>query len=315
MSSPSPIILFAYNRPFHTRKALVSLAKNRLASESKLYIYCDAPNPKATEEDLKNIDRVAKVVREQQWCGTVEIIENKENLGIDYQTPLRIGEVLKEHDTVIVLEDDCVLSKGFLKYMNDALSIYKNEELLMHIGGWIPPVKGKLPDTYFMRGVNHNTGWATWRRAWVHYNSNIPELIDLIEATNPIHFNLDGAFNSLGYLKEVAKKEKRKQNWDIIWLASVYTSGGYSILPGKSLVNNIGFDGSGTHCDPETEKILSHSSIANKIPVVKKKVQEDTLSRKIMASFWLNRYKPTFRDKLRDKLKYEWKKLFGSSKD
>ena len=37
----APIIVFAYDRPDHLRQTLAALAKNDLAPQSVLYVYCD----------------------------------------------------------------------------------------------------------------------------------------------------------------------------------------------------------------------------------------------------------------------------------
>ncbi len=38
----APIILFTYNRPWHTKQTVNALQKNKLASESELFIYSDS---------------------------------------------------------------------------------------------------------------------------------------------------------------------------------------------------------------------------------------------------------------------------------
>jgi hypothetical protein len=44
----------------------------------------------------------------------------------------------------------------------------------------------------------------------------------------------------------------RNNSWAIRWHASTFLAGLLQLSPGRSLVNNIGFDGTGTHCDTST---------------------------------------------------------------
>lgn len=302
----SPIILFVYNRPEHTFKVLESLKKNIYADESSLYIYSDAPAANASQSDIDNIKKVRSLIKKEHWCKEVNVIENDENIGIDFQTPFRINQILSSNDKVIVLEDDCVLSSGFLKYMNEVLCLYQNDEKVMHVSGWIPPVRKKLPNNFFASGINYNTGWGTWKRAWSKYNPNVRDLIKKVKQIDRHKFDLDGIANHMAYLEAVSKKELNKQNWDIIWLASVFTNHGLSHLPGKSLVNNIGFDGSGLHCDASTQKYYEHKKIAKKIKVKRIPLAESVQAREVLRNFKLNMHKPTFKDKLRDKLRKEY---------
>ena len=55
MKNLSPIILFVYNRPWHTQQTIEALQKNELASESDLIIYSDEAK---TENEQENVDKV-----------------------------------------------------------------------------------------------------------------------------------------------------------------------------------------------------------------------------------------------------------------
>ena len=36
----APVILFTYNRPEHTRRTIEALAKNELAQDTELFVFC-----------------------------------------------------------------------------------------------------------------------------------------------------------------------------------------------------------------------------------------------------------------------------------
>jgi hypothetical protein len=59
--------------------------------------------------------------------------------------------------------------------------------------------------------------------------------------------------------------------WFIKWNASVILSHGYSLYPNCSLVQNVGFDGSGEHCGPTNR--FNWLKLADNIEVKKQRVR------------------------------------------
>ena len=102
--------------------------QNELAEKSELFIYCDGPKPNAKKEELDKIDAVHTIILKKQWCKKVHIIKAQVNKGLANSIVAGVTEIVNTYGKIIVLEDDIVTAKGFLKYMNQALSIYKNEE-------------------------------------------------------------------------------------------------------------------------------------------------------------------------------------------
>lgn len=269
MSTPAPIVLFVYHRPEHTRKTLAALAANDLAPQSTLYIFCDGPK----DDTPGMIERIAKtrsVVRERQWCGEVIISESQVNKGLAASITTGVSEVVRRHGRVIVLEDDIVTSPGFLRYMNDALEVWKDEEKVMHISGYMYPLKLQMPETVFLKVVTP-WGWATWERAWEKYRDDARQLLDELQRFPGF---TQESYNS-GYGREffeqlVANAEGRLKTWAVKWHTVIYLKGGTCLHPGRSLTENIGFDGSGEHCAVDATAIvrqLNHSVKVEKIPI------------------------------------------------
>jgi GT2 family glycosyltransferase len=117
MRSFAPIVFFAYNRPDHTRQVLESLLCNTYAEESSLWIYVDGPKDGASAETLAANAAVKKVVREKKWCKEVIIIEADKNKGLVRSTTEGVTKMVHEFGKVIVMEDDNLVSPGFLSYM------------------------------------------------------------------------------------------------------------------------------------------------------------------------------------------------------
>jgi len=261
---PAPIALFVYNRPEHTRRTLESLAANELASQSRLIIFSDGPKP--GEEAA--VARVREVVRERAWCGEVEVRESAENRGLAANIVSGVTAVLSESDCVITLEDDLELSPGFLAYMNDALSLYADDAQVLSVSGWMPALGAngdRLPETFFLRTTG-SWGWATWRRAWAHYQPDATKLAREIEAAGQVRaFNLGGAYDYFTQLRNIA--EGRHKAWATVWYGSIFMAGGLNLHPRCSLVRNIGLDGSGTHCEPDAR--FGREELADRIAVTR----------------------------------------------
>ncbi len=268
MRNLAPIAFFAYNRPEHTRQALESLYRNELATESRLWIYVDGPKPNATEETLKKIEEVKKVVREKKWCKEVTIIEAVANKGLVKSTIEGITKMVNEFGKVIAMEDDGLVSAGFLKYMNDALDFYENNPRVMHISAYARPdlVRAEVKEsTYFFY---HTTtwGWGTWKRAWDKFTPDAMAVREAIKKKGNIKkLNMDGTFEFFWGLYAVAKANMT--SWNTIWHSVVFLNDGLCLYPKRSLVSNIGHDGSGTNCAPDERFKINDAELATEVEV------------------------------------------------
>ncbi|PZO38700.1 MAG: sugar transferase [Pseudanabaena frigida] len=257
----APIAFFAYKRPEHTRRSLESLAKNHVAELSELFVFCDGIKK---SEDKEAIQQVREVVKSQKWCGQVHIIEREQNIGLAKSIINGVTELCNKYGKVIVLEDDLVLSSTFLEYMNKALDFYETESKVIQISGHMFPVKLiSANDTVFLPFTT-SWGWATWERAWQHFD---PEMSGYKLLSNnrklKYKFNLN---NSYPYFKMLESQINGDiDSWAIRWYLSTFIINGLTLYPIRTLVENIGFDGSGTHCgtslplsiEINQEKILS----------------------------------------------------------
>lgn len=242
----APIALFVYNRPIHTERTLSALAANEGSSEHIIYIFVDGL---AKGEDKEQQDIVMNVLGKFDNCfEKMEIIRRSESLGVDNSIYLGISYVLSLYDKVIVLEDDIVTAKGFLSYMNHYLTTYQNDDSIYTICGFSFPLK--ISDFAVVKtiGVTGIWGWATWSRAWSGFErdgSLYYEKLMNMNQNEKDRFNFFGSYN----YQEFLHKNAQFQNdcWDIQWYAYTYTEGKFCLSPTKSLVKNIGHDGTGVH--------------------------------------------------------------------
>jgi len=253
--SLAPIALFAYNRPVHLRRAVESLLADELAAASDLYVFSDGPGSSAQDSAVAEVRRYARSV---SGFRSVHVDERARNMGLANSIIDGTTRLTKEFGRVIVLEDDLVVSPRFLEYMNRALERYQDDDTAMQVSGYMYPVDvGAEADAFFMPFTT-SWGWATWERAWRHFD---PEMkgFDALVTNRQLRdsFNLGGAYDYFHMLER--QRGGSIDSWAIRWYLSVFMRGGLTLYPARTLVRNTGFDGSGTHCvDADVEQASLH---------------------------------------------------------
>ena len=248
MNSLAPVLLFVYNRPAHTLKTLAALERNKYADQTMLYIYSDAAKD---ERAIEAVEEVRRIIKNPWSFKQIKIVERDKNWGLAANVIDGVTKVVREHGQIIVLEDDLETSAFALDYFNKALDRYKEDEQVMQISGYGYPVKNlkELPETFFFRVAN-SWGWATWDRAWQHFNPNIDELVSDFSEEEIHQFSIEGKEN---FWKQVQELRAGKINsWAIRWYASVFKKNGLVLYPRNSMTQNIGNDGTGTHTAAES---------------------------------------------------------------
>lgn len=243
MMNCAPILLFVYNRPEHTRRCIESLTRNSLATDSALYIYADGAK-EATQQSA--VDEVRSYLHTISGFKTVHLIEREENWGLARNIIDGVTTQVNHYGKVIVLEDDLVVAPHFLQFMNDALETYKDEPKVGHIQACDFTQDPSLPDTFLIKWTG-SWGWATWERAWKHFNPNGKALLEELEQRKLTYtFDFNGKY---GFTRMLRRQIEGKNNsWAIRWNASLFLKDILSLNVGRSLVQNEGFDGSGTNC-------------------------------------------------------------------
>lgn len=239
----APIALFVYKRPWHTLQTVEALQKNELAEDSELFVFSDGPK---SEDDKKDVQAVRAYLKKITGFKSITIIEREHNLGLAQSIISGVTEIVNKYSRVIVLEDDLLASRYFLDYMNTALNRFESDERVMQISGYMFPIELKVNTDSVFLPFTTSWGWATWKRAWVHFDRDMKAYETLRRDSELIHrFNLDNAYPYFKMLK--AQSEGKIDSWAIRWYLSVFMLSGLTLFPVRSLVHNIGFDGTGTH--------------------------------------------------------------------
>lgn len=235
--------IFCYNRVKSLEKCIESLKKNDEISECDLIIYSDGSK---NNSDLVSVKNVRSYIETVSGFKSVKIVYRDKNYGLSENIIDGITDLFKKYESIIVIEDDLVLSKYFIKFMREALQKYRNNRDVMCISGYKYPSNVNSNKNFFLKGAEC-WGWATWRRSWELFERDAVTLYkNLHNKKLQIEFNESRNGGNLEMLERQAQGQI--SSWAIRWHASVFINNGLTLFPNFSLVNNLGFDNNGTNC-------------------------------------------------------------------
>lgn len=287
--SLAPIVLFAYDRPEHLMATLNALTKNTLSQESELYLYCDGARLGAKEDQLLRIKRVREIANSVTGFKMVHVRGSEINKGLASSIINGVTEVINERGKVIVLEDDIITSPFFLNYMNLALEYYEGRPSVMSISADSPLEAGdSIPADYdydvFVSLRPTSWGWGTWKNKWERVDWSMEYMDEFLKHPKQVE-----AFGRLGDDMTPMLISQRKgeiDSWAIRYCFAHFCEHAVSICPCTSYIDNIGFDGTGTHCGIAETKVPKDFSRCVENPRFLSLLYEDAA---IVNSFY-NRY-------------------------
>ncbi|QTC40448.1 glycosyltransferase [Bacillus sp. V3] len=242
----APIVLFVYNRPDHTRRTIEALQKNHLASESDIFIFSDGPKK---DSDSNKVQEVREFIQSIEGFRTVTIKESDINLGLSKSILKGMNTIFNSYERAIILEDDLVSNASFLEFMNKALELYEDQKSVYSITGYsyTSGANKKVNSKTYFLNLTNSWSWATWKDRWEQF---YPFETDwsILKNNKKIRkrFNFEGSYN---FYKIILKQSRGEvDSWAIRWYLYVFMNNGLTLYPNTSLINNIGLDGSGTHC-------------------------------------------------------------------
>ena len=235
------VAVFCYDRLDKLKQLVNSLKNNEESSNTKIYFFVDFcdENVSITKdiikylEDINNFFEKEIILRDKKY-GLKKNIED----GIDY--------VFKFEERIICLEDDLIVDKYFLSYMNLCLNKYRAAKDVWHINGWSHPQARFLMSEIYVGKIVNVWGWATWKDRWEKHINRGHDKISKLNQDSIRNFNFYNL--NKNFQQQLIDNEQNKINtWAIYWYQTVFLNFGKTIFPKHSLVRNVGFDGSGTN--------------------------------------------------------------------
>jgi glycosyltransferase involved in cell wall biosynthesis len=253
MQFDTPILLIIFNRPKYANKVFESIAQMK---PKNLFIVADGPR---NIEEKKLCDETKEIIKKINWPCNLQTNFSEKNMGVRMRIESGITWAFEYTDRLIILEDDCVANKSFFQFCQEMLDKYTGNNEIMMISGDNPVKNYKIENSYSFSKYFAIWGWATWKRAWLKYDS---EMMDwpLRKQNSSLYqiFKHKGISNYLTELFDKAYHHKIN-SWATRWFYTCVFSNGLSIFPEKNLVSNIGIEG--VHSSPGTNNNLELEEI------------------------------------------------------
>ena len=252
----APIVVFTFKRLDALKQLLHSLEENAEIMESDLYFFSDLNEKKEDEEQVIAVRSFLDEYKREKskLYKSITIIQAEVHKGLADSIITGVSDIIDRYGEVIVLEDDLLLSRYFLLYMNQCLQYYKKNQKIWSVSGYSATIhaKEKYKKTVYLDYRAMSWGWATWEDRWRRINWDIPDYSRF--RRNPISIaKLCRGGNDLpSMLREQANG--KIDSWAVRWVYHQSMYNMYSVAPTKTLVINTGFGADATNCDGDTKE-------------------------------------------------------------
>lgn len=244
------VLLLSFNRLDTIKQTLAQIAKHK---PPRIYLASDGARANKILKDkiLGDIpeSKMVSDIREYllaniNWDCKIHTRFLSENLGCKLGVSTAIEWFFTHEEQGIILEDDCLPSDSFFGFCDEMLERYKTSDNIFIISGWsaldfAPKAKATLKEDYFFSKYNHIWGWASWRRAWKHYQREFIDFESEFKALNNFISKKEKK-----YLYKILKtySEGKIDTWDYPWSYSIWKQNGLCVYPKANMIQNIGFN-------------------------------------------------------------------------
>ena len=244
------ILVFTHARPSHTKNLLDSLRQCDGFCNYKVIIYSDGAKTAAQMPSVEQNRSFLNIFASQN--SNVEIVYQENNRGLAVSVITGVTATLKEHEAVIVLEDDLVLSNEFLSYMQCSLNEYRMNFKVWSVTGYSFPfiTHGEAAYDNYALPRAMSWGWATWRDRWDNVDWDLTDYDELMCSKVRRESFSRGGQDLIRMMR--LYKAGRISSWAIRWCYEHFKRNAFCMYSSRPLVKNEGFDGSGVHCRATT---------------------------------------------------------------
>jgi hypothetical protein len=246
----TPVAFFIFRRPETTARVFETI---RRVQPPKLLVVADGANPDRPGE-AELCDRTKAIINQVDW--DCEVLTNyaPQNLGCRSRVSSGLDWVFATVEEAIILEDDCLPDLSFYPFAEELLNRYRHDTRIFSITGQNVQNGQQRGDySYYFSRYNHCWTWASWRRAWQHYDLEMklwPEVRDRLLLAdilgNPQTIKVWQQTFQMCY-------EGKLNTWDFQWTFANFLQNSLNIVSQKNLVTNIGFGAGGTNTfDPDS---------------------------------------------------------------
>jgi FkbM family methyltransferase len=240
----SPVALFLFRRPDTTARVLDAI---RAARPPLLLVVADGPRAERAGEGAACAATRA-LIDGVDWPCEVRREFAAENMGCRRRVASGLAWVFDQVPEAVILEDDCVADQTFFPFCDELLERYRDDPRVMQVSG-SNNQKGRRrgPHSYFFSRYNNVWGWASWRRAFEHYDVDMHRWPELRASGW-----LDGVLEDPRMVRYWTQQfqatyDGRIDTWDYQWIYTAWLHSMVSLVPNRNLVRNVGFGPGASH--------------------------------------------------------------------
>lgn len=231
------VAIFIYKRP-ENLEAIISVLKE--FHPARILLIADGPKNKSEALVVKNTrEKIESLI---DWPCQVYKNYSLVNMGLKERFKTGIDWVFNHCDKAIFIEDDCIPNYTFFEFCTELLEKYIDDKRVMTISGNnFEFGKGKSKDSYHFSQYPHVWGWATWKRAWADYDSDISDWPSL--RNTPWLRIVLGGFIISKFWKYIFDRlyASKINTWDYQLAYASWKTGSLHIVPSINLVSNVGY--------------------------------------------------------------------------
>lgn len=239
------VLFIIFNQPEITQRVFAEIRK---AKPPKLFVAADGPRTDKIGE-AEECEQTRAIIKQVDWNCKVYRNFRQKNVGCRIAVSSAITWFFENVNEGIILEYDCLPVPSFFSFCEKMLEMYRDDERVMAISGSNFQFGRKRGNaSYYFSRIPSAWGWASWKRAWKYWDSDIPSF-PYFKQNNEIkilfHNNRVQKF-WIGKLEKVHRGIYRN-NWGFAWVYAVFSQNGLCVTPNINLVSNIGFSPKATH--------------------------------------------------------------------
>jgi hypothetical protein len=257
----TPILFLIFNRPDVTQKVFDQF---KIIKPRYLFVAADGPRPN-NDRDQIFCKETRNIINQIDWDCELKTLFREENLGCGYAVCSAIDWFFGQVEEGIILEDDCLPDVSFFPFCKELLIKYKEDDSVYLISGTnMQNGKKRGDNSYYFSHYPITWGWATWRRAWTHFDHNISNLDELFKSDELKHVFQSSQEKKFWECKLSESSQNKKSVWDFQWWYAIWKNKGIAIIPNVNLIVNLGFRATGSHYflkDSIREPIFSGSIV------------------------------------------------------
>lgn len=257
----APLIIVGFNRADTMSLVLARLSEcaNLRGKDNRRVAYAFLDGARTPDEEART-EEVAALVEDfkSSHFPDLQIVRREKNYGCRGNIVDAISHVLGLHGRAVIVEDDVLVSRTFLNYMDEALDFYESDKRIWCINANTPRDM-KVPKSYkhdvYLHPRNMCWGWGTWKDRWVQVDFDMKDWPRYAE--DPVFRSKLDKIDCMMHGMLDAQFMGRLKTWDVQCSYHIVKNNLFAVEPRYALSKNIGSGTVSAHCSSSNADLLT----------------------------------------------------------